>query len=136
MKKVLLLLVVGTLLLSLSACQFSQHGELYDDENRMVATGDTYSFLGKYNDNDSISFRRFSGIYTLKRIDMEDDFIVTLDMNIDLGRFKCFLVDEEDQIIELIQGDNLITSYVGKLRLRIAGDDAKGNMSYTVNVIA
>jgi hypothetical protein len=132
MKKVYLILVMMCMVLGLSACQFSTHGELYDDEDRMVATGDTYSFLGKYSDSDSISFRRFSGIYTLKRIDRDDDFTMTIDMDIDLGRFKCFLVDEDDQIIELVQGENLITSYVGKLRLRIAGDDAKGNMSFVI----
>lgn len=133
MKKLVLFVLVCFVLFGLSACQFSEHGELYDNEDRLVATGDTYSFLGKYYTHDEITFKRFSGIYTLKSITQDDPFRITINMDISNGKFKCFLVDENDQLIELVQGDNEISSYVGRLRLRIAGDDARGKMSFTIS---
>lgn len=121
-----------SIVLMLSSCQFSSHGELFDDEEKWVAQGDTYSFLGKYETNDSISFKRFSGIYTLQSITEDHDFILNIDLDITSGRFKCFLVTTDDEIIELVTGDQLITADGSRLRLRIAGDDAVGEIHFTI----
>lgn len=132
MKKVILVLCI-CLAFVLSSCQFSAHGELFDNEDKMVATGDTYSFLGMLYKNDSISFKRFSGIYTLQSINEDNNFILTIDQDITSGRFKCFLVTHDDEIIELVEGDNMITADGSRMRLRVAGDNAVGKMSFSIS---
>lgn len=131
MKKLSFIMVL-CLTLMMSSCQFSKHGEIFDDEDKMVAEGDTFSFLGRYETNQFVSFKRFSGIYTLKRITEDDDFVLNIDFDITSGRFKCFLVTKDDEIIELTEGDNMIQSDGSRLRLRIAGDNAVGEMRFTI----
>ncbi len=132
MKKVVGILVVCILVLTLSACNFSAHGELYDDEDRMMATGDTYSFLGMIELNDSIEFNRFSGIYTLKSFNVNGTLTIDLDMNITSGRFKVILVSDDDGIQELVEGINQVTLIDDRARLRIVGDDAKGSLDFSI----
>ncbi len=116
----------------LSSCQFSTHGELFDSEEKLIAQADTYSFLGKLENDGHMKFKRFSGIYTLKSINESNQFTLNLNLEIESGRFKCFLVTNDDQIIELNEGDNHIPSDGSRLRLRIAGDEAKGELSFTI----
>ncbi|MDY0075053.1 MAG: hypothetical protein RBR75_04205 [Acholeplasmataceae bacterium] len=131
MKKLVFILVFS-LVLSLSACQFSAHGALFDEEDRWVASGDTYSFLRALHTSNKISFGRFSGIYTIKRIESDGSFDIKIELDISSGRFQCFLVTKDDEIILLEEGDNHIDSDGSTMRLRIAGDDAKGSMKYTI----
>ncbi|HAX02412.1 MAG: hypothetical protein A2Y45_03940 [Tenericutes bacterium GWC2_34_14] len=133
MKKVVILLFMLLSVLTLSSCQFSTHGEIYDDINKWTSSGDTYSFLGRYETNNEISFNRFSGLYTIKSFTEENDFTVTIDLSISSGRFSCFIVTENDEIIELVDGINTITSQSGRMRLRMVADDAKGSISYSIN---
>ena len=131
MKKVLFILMIGFVLL-LSSCQFSSHGELFDNEEKMVATGDTYSFLGKVEHKNDIKFKRFSGIYTLHVYREDEDFILDINLEIESGRFKCFLVNNDDEITLLNEGENIIWSDGSRIRLRIAGDDAVGSMTFSI----
>jgi hypothetical protein len=118
--------------LSLSACNFSAYGQLYDDEEKMMATGDTYSFLGMVETNDSIEFNRFSGIYTLKSFNVNGPVTIDIEMNINSGRFKVILVSDDDGIQELSEGINQITVVDDRARLRIVGDDAKGSLDFSI----
>jgi len=130
MKKWLVLLVVMFSGIMLSGCTFSEHGAIYDDEERWVLVGDTYSFLGKYYHDQEITFKRFSGIFTLDRMDADEDVTITIEQSISSGRFTCIIVTEDDEIIILNEGVNLIPASDGKMRLRIIGDDAKGSLSF------
>ncbi len=132
MKKLSIFIMIFLMSLSLSACNFSEHGALYDDEERMLATGDTYSFLGKIEMNHSIEFNRFSGIYTLKSINVNGTITINVAMNITSGRFKVILVSDDDGIIELVEGENQLTLIDDRARLRIVGDDAKGSLDYSI----
>lgn len=133
MKKIAGLLLILMLVMTLYGCQFSEHGDIYDDESRWTQSGDTYSFLGMVETNDHISFKRFSGIFTLKRWTVDGEWIITIDQEIDQGQFKCFLVTEDDEVIELFEGENIIPAHEGRYRLRIVANDAKGSLSYTIN---
>ena len=133
MKKWLVLLVVLFTGVMLSGCTFSEHGAIYDDEERWVLVGDTYSFLGKYYHNQEITFKRFSGIFTLDRMDADEDVTITIEQSISSGRFTCIVVTEDDEIIRLHDGANLIEASGGKMRLRIIGDDAKGSLSFKIS---
>lgn len=132
MKKIVLVIVLIMLITSLYSCQFSEHGVIYDDQTRWTQIGDTYSFLGKYFNDQEISFKRFSGIYTLERVPSENDFIIVINSQISSGDFTCFLVTENDKIIELLEEENHISASGEKMRLRIVGKDAVGKMSYTI----
>lgn len=132
MKKLSMMIMIFLMSLSLSACNFSEHGALYDDEERMLATGDTYSFLGKIEVNNSIEFNRFSGIYTLKSINVNGTITIHVAMNMTSGRFKVILVSDDDGIIELDEGENQLTLIDDRARLRIVGDDAKGSLDYSI----
>lgn len=133
MKKWLVLLVVLFTGVMLSGCTFSEHGAIYDDEERWVLVGDTYSFLGKYYHDQEITFKRFSGIFTLDRMDADEDVTISIKQSISSGRFTCIIVTEDDEIIRLHDGANLIEASGGKMRLRIIGDDAKGSLSFKLS---
>ncbi len=131
MKKVLFILMIGFVFL-LSSCQFSSHGELFDNEDKMVASGDTYSFLGMVENKNDIRFKRFSGIYTLHVYREDEDFILDITTDIESGRFKFFIVNKDDEITLLNEGKNVIISDGSRIRLRIAGDDAVGSMTFSI----
>ena len=133
MKKVVVLLFIFLSVLVLSSCQFSSHGEIYDDEYQWTASGDTYSFLGRYESNNNISFKRFSGLYTIERFTQEEDFIITINQDILSGQFMCFIVTEDYEIIELVDGENQIKNQRGTFRMRMVANDAKGSISYTIS---
>lgn len=119
--------------LTLVGCQFSEHGELYDNQDRWTQSGDTYSFLGMVESEHTIRFNRFSGLFTLKRWQEEGEWTITLDHTINQGLFQCFLVTGDDEVILLEEGLNVISAHVGYYRLRIVGKDAKGNLTYTID---
>lgn len=131
MKKTGILCMLFMVSLILSACNFSEHGELFDNEEKMMDTGDTYSFLGMVELNNSIEFNRFSGIYTLRSLDVNGVMTIVISTDISNGQFKVIIVSDLDGIIELQEGSNQLTLLDDIVRLRIVGDDAKGSMSYS-----
>lgn len=133
MKKAVVLMFIFLSVLTLSSCQFSTHGEIYSDVSQWTQSGDTYSFIGKYESNNEISFNRFSGLYTLHSFTKEDEFTLTIDLDISSGLFSCFIVTENDEIIGLVDGQNVISEFSGRFRLRIVANDAKGSISYTIS---
>lgn len=132
MKKMGIFCMILCLSMVLSACNFSEYGALYDQEEKLMAQGDTYSFLGMVETNQSIEFRRFSGIYTLSTIHVETSISIDLSMEISSGRFKVIIVSDLDGIIELEEGINQLTLLDDQVMLRIVGDDAKGSISFTM----
>ncbi|RJX24401.1 MAG: hypothetical protein C4537_06415 [Acholeplasma sp.] len=131
MKKLGILCTLFVMSFMLTACNFSEHGELFDNDEKMLATGDTYSFLGMVERNDSIEFNRFSGIYTLRSFDHDGELTIVVSTDISSGRFKVIIVSDLDGIIELQEGTNQLILQDNRARLRVVGDDAKGSMSYS-----
>ena len=132
MKKVSLMVVMIVLSILLTSCDFSEHGALFDDEEKMMALGDTYSFLGKVETHDSISFQRFSGIYTIQSFTIDGPFTIDIKMNMSKGQFKVILVSEEDGIIEVEEGLSTITLIDHQVRLRMVGNDAAGSLDFNI----
>lgn len=133
MKRTIRILLFISLILTLYGCEFTAHGEIYDDESRWTQSGDTYSFLGMVETNHDISFKRFSGIFTLKRWTVDGEWTITINQAMDQGQFRCILVTEDDEIIVLNQGENIISAHEGRYRLRIVANNAKGSLSYTID---
>jgi hypothetical protein len=133
MKKGLCLLFMIVMVITICGCQFSEHGDIYHDETRWTQSGDTYSFMGMLETNGSIQFSRFSGLFTLKRWQQLESFTLTLDMDITQGQFQCFLVTEDNDILLLDEGNNYVASHEGFYRLRIVANEAKGQLTYTIN---
>lgn len=132
MRKLWTICLMVALMTLLSSCQFSTYGTVFDKEDKLIATGDSYSFIGMVHNQDHLQFKRFSGVYTIQQFSEADSFIINIDMNISQGRFKCIIITDKDEIINLQEGDNFIPSNGSSMRLRVAGDDARGEVFYTI----
>lgn len=120
----------------------SYQKEIYDDDSKISKQGDSYSFAlrsGSTNGNETeIKFITFNGMETLFNIDSKEEGTINLDYNseINSGLFKLVLINPDDEIINIFEGSQNGSTTVniknGKSRLKIVGNDAKGEIKLLI----
>lgn len=127
-------LIIGLLfmcmLLALSGCVITtDKSEIYDDFNRIVKQGDSYSYLEKLGDIDALEFKDFSGMETVMYIEEKSILTLEVDYDVDKGKFKIVLISPEQEIISLRHGVHELNLDMKKYRIKIVGDHAYGHVS-------
>lgn len=109
-------------------------GKYFDDVEFILSEGNSYSFFKKTGSDDNLQFEKFSGTYLI------DSFVGGTDIEIDVyyqisqGRYKIVLIDPSDQMIELSNGINNITTVSGEYRIKMVGDNAYGSIVIDIEV--
>jgi len=116
----------------------------YDDDEKIAAQGDSYTFILRVGstkkDSTALSFKGFTGKQTVWSIDAQGEGAVnlTLDVDIDSGRFKVCLVSP-DGLVTVVAENTQEDAYAipitkGKSRIVIVGDEAKGDVAASLTL--
>ena len=110
---------------------------IYNDNSKITAVANSYSYLNKVGTNENnktdLEFR-FTGMDTIWELEAEKDTDIKLSYNSNIsgGKFKVVLITPQEQVIDIIDqasaGEKEIKLVSGKSRIKIVGDDARGNL--------
>lgn len=140
------LLILGAIIINLNPIikalyVGSYQRTLYNDNSKIIAEGDSYSFLNKtgINENNETNLEfRFTGMDTIWELDASKDTVIKIDYKSEIleGKFKVVLIEPTDKIINIIEqsatGNKEISIIKGKSRIKMVGDDAKGKLQWTM----
>lgn len=131
-----LFMLISCLFIS-SSCGISEYQKnLYNDNSKIIKQGDSYSFLKRagntYNNKTSVKFGTFNGMETLWTVNTKNEGNIKINYKtqISRGKFKIVFITPEDEIKTICEntqnGSIVIKTKKGKSRIKIVGNDAKG----------
>lgn len=131
--------VVIIFILAISAAiryglKIDDKGKLFDDDQYIIAEGTSFSFFSKTGSDDQLQFEKFSGTYLLDSFAGGSEIEIDLSIQINQGRFKVVLIDPNDQIFDLTNGINKISTIIGEYRIKMVGDNAYGSIVMDIEV--
>lgn len=137
-----LIMLISCLFIS-SSCGISAYQKnLYNDNSKIIKQGDSYSFIKRvgnsYNNKTSIKFGTFYGMETLWTIDAKSEGNVRINYKIQIsrGKFKIVFISPDNEIKTICEntqnGSIVIKAEMGKSRIKIVGNDAKGEVEISL----
>ena len=134
--KTIILLIV---LLCLGGCGSGNQGKIYENEDRLKESGDSYSFSNKVGEvtqeQGDVEFSGFSGVYTAWYLTSTSDTTtqIMISGKIKRGDFKLVQITADDQLITLWEGegnkDMSITIPEGESSIKWVGRNAAGHIT-------
>lgn len=116
---------------------------IYNDNSKIVNSGDSYTFLTNTNDINgntlTESFNKFTGMVTVYDLKTDEDSTIRVDFKSDIssGDFKIVLIDPNDNVTDILEKSDSLDQEIeissGKSRIKIVGYNAKGNINLTVS---
>jgi len=104
---------------------------MYDSNDYIQASGDSYYYQDRVGSTLSFSFRSFTGSETLLSYPVAQDCRVEVDYEVLQGRFKVVWI-QGDELAELTMGEHLLVVSRNGARLKVVGDHAQGSVSIEV----
>jgi hypothetical protein len=124
-----------------SGCQKYQR-DIYDKDNKIAEQGDSYTFITRIgstaNDKMNAKFSGFYGMDSTWTIDASGEEIATMEVNAEVskGRFKVVLISPDNKVHTVFEGSKNETIDLrlskGISRIKIVGDEAKGNIEMSI----
>ena len=149
-KRAVLFITILVLLSSLVGCSVDQNlKSLYNDNKKIAATGDSYSFMNRVGDTKDktieVKYSKFYGDETIWIFDVvkQGEIKVDFDSSIDSGKFKVVMITPLDEVVNVFehqkdegsqQGRSTISADLGRYRLKIIGDNASGEFKMEVDL--
>ncbi|WP_157261263.1 hypothetical protein [Paenibacillus wynnii] len=134
--KVIILLLV---LFCLGGCDSGTQGVIFENEDRLKESGDSYSFSNKVGEITSeqgqVEFSGFSGVYTALYLNSTSDTTtqIMISGKIRRGDFKLIQITADHQLITLWEGegnkDMSITVPAGEGSIKWVGRNAAGHIT-------
>ncbi|SHE80315.1 hypothetical protein SAMN02745195_01155 [Thermoanaerobacter uzonensis DSM 18761] len=120
----------------------SYQKEIYNDNAKIINQGDSYTFLNRVGDikdnNLKIVYSGFYGMETIWEVESEGKGTVTIkfDSKVDKGKFKLVFITPENKVINVFEqsgkGEKTIQTEKGKSRIKIVGNNAKGQIEINI----
>ena len=123
-------LVAGSMLVGCSGPSAYQQA-MYDSNDHIQTSGDSYYYQDRVGSTLSFSFRSFTGSETLLSYPVAQDLRVEVDYEVLQGRFKVVWI-QGDELVELTMGEHLLVVSSDGARLKVVGDHAQGSVSIEV----
>ena len=136
------IMLIGCLFIS-SSCGISTYQKsLYNDNSKIIKQGDSYSFLKRaentYNNKTSVKFGTFYGMETIWTIDAKSEGNIKINYKTQIkgGKFKIVFITPENEIKTICEGTQngsiLIKAEMGKSRIKIVGNETKGECELSI----
>ncbi|MBU1142425.1 MAG: hypothetical protein KKH92_02135 [Firmicutes bacterium] len=123
-------------LLILSGCVYvADSKKIYDDNEKIVTEGDTYTFIDRIGDvledEASLEVKGFYGTETIYTFENIEEITITITQDVNKGRFKVVLINPQNEIT-VLNGTSTITMSDGKYRIKIVGENAFATIDITI----
>lgn len=130
---------------SIAGCKsISRYQEsIFNDEKKIVKEGDSHTYktrLGSIKNNETdIKFTSFTGSETIYKFKADEENNITFNFNstINNGDFKVVLITPEDEIINIIygqeEGSETILLKKGISRMKLVGNKANGEINIYID---
>ncbi|AIS52839.1 hypothetical protein TKV_c16850 [Thermoanaerobacter kivui] len=137
-------LILSLIILTFCGCENinKYQKDIYDDDSKIVNVGDSYSFSKRIenniNNNLKIKYNGFYGMETIWDIKSEGNgaVIIRFDSQVDRGKFKLVFITPDNEVIKVFEqsekGEKIIETKKGKSRIKIVGNNAKGQVEINV----
>ncbi len=123
-------IVLGIISISigLSGCiQLSMDRMIFDDDEKIIREADTYSYItrnGSVEDlKTSLDVKGFYGTDTIYQFEEPGELTISLNIELQSGRFKVVLIDPNQHIRILSQSQTVVLDE-GKYRIKLVGENA------------
>lgn len=131
------LIMLISCLFILSSCGISAYQKnLYNDNSKIIKQGDSYSFIKRVSNTNNkktdIKFGTFYGMETLWTVNTKNygNLKINYKTQISRGKFKILFISPDNEIKTICEntqnGSIVIKAEKGKSRIKIVGNDAKG----------
>jgi len=130
--------VIGLVsLFILSGCVYGiDSKKIYDDQEKIVAEGDTYTYIDRIGDvledESSLEVKGFYGTETIYTFENVEEITITITQNVNKGRFKVVLINPQDEIT-ILNGTSTITMSDGKYRIKLVGENAFATVDIVID---
>lgn len=145
MYKIFIVLSLSLFLLGVGGCNVSDYQKsIYSDNSKIAKEADSYTFnnrIGSTNKNETnIEFSAFTGMETIWIIEVKEEGSVSVnyESKIENGDFKTVLISPNGVLTNIFEqsksGTSTLNLQKGKNRIKIVGNDAKGEVTLLIKI--
>ncbi len=136
MKKIFAVLMMS--LFVLTGCVYvSDNKMIYDNQEKIVAEGDTYTYIDRlgdvFDDSAALEVKGFYGTDTIFTFENKQELSITVIQVVTKGRFKVVLIDPQDEIT-ILNGTSTIVLSPGKYRIKLVGENAYATIDINFSI--
>lgn len=135
---IVIISILGGFIFTIGSYQKS----IYEDNSKIISKFDSSFYLNQVSNKIGGVLKskfRFTGMDTVYKLNAKEDGTISVNYNVNItsGKFKIVLISPDNEVITILEGSGegnkeiLLTN--GKSRLKLVGNNAKGNIEISIN---